>query len=372
MDPVTIVALLFLGGVGSAAAIEAMVRRYRLFRARSLPDDDADEEVIPDASPPESEDQRKARDEEQRRLEEEERLRLEEEDHQRRLLAEARAEEARKEAERRMAAILERVTASIAFTSRRVPVGMAKVGNRAVGIVCRESAVPANETRIRRIRDLSEIPLLLPVEHLEDDDGRWLERLVTGDALVRVHVRHEQILEPVFEMQFEDRVRAFYLLLDVSPSMYDDEGAWRYPIWQSIVQCLVDRAREVQAPIFLRVFADNVRDLRRVLTPEETVACKRYLRNVAKGSGTDIALAIRTAIKDFQRETYDTADICIVTDGEDNRGLDVEAIRLALGTARIRLHSTLLGANNDALRACSDSHVLVEKDLSVRSMGTRA
>ncbi len=364
MDPVTIGILMALGGIGGAAAIHEIVRRMR--GTGILPDgaNETDAMPIPEVLPTtETEEQRRAREEERRRLEEEER--------QRALQEERSAEEARKEAERRMAAILERVTASIAFTSRRVPVGMAKVGDRAVGMVCRESPVPANETRIRRIRDLTEIPLLLPVEYLEEDNGRWLERLVTGDALVRVHVRHEQILEPIFEMQFEERVRAFYLLLDVSPSMYDNTGAWRFPVWQSIVQSLVDRARAVQAPIFLRVFASNVRDLRRVLTPEEAIACKRYLRKVEKGNGTNIALAIRTAIRDFEKETYDTADICIVTDGEDNQGLDVEAIRATLGTARIRLHSTLLGANNEALRACSDSHILIEKDLSVRSMGTR-
>ena len=89
------------------------------------------------------------------------------------------------------------------------------------------------------------------------------------------------------------------------------------------------------------------------------------------GSGTNIARAINQAIRDFEKETYDTADNMIITDGEDHAGLEVESVRAALSAARIRLHATLLGTNNETLRNCADSHVLIDEDLRIASMGRR-
>lgn len=364
MDPITL-ALIAAGTIAVSVLAGGIRRQWKL---RQLSGPTERDLVLP---PPITEEERLALEEEERRRQEEERRRQEEAERQRQLERDGEAERARVAMEKRLEAVISQVTAGIAFTSRRVPIGMAKVGDRAVGMRRIECARPADETHVRRIRDLSEITLLLPTEHMEEDDDRWLESLVTGDALVRVHVRFEQILEPIFEMQYQDHVRELYLLLDVSGSMFENEGAWKLPVWQAIVPHVIDRAQAVSAPLLLRVFTDKVRNMHRVLSAKDAVACKRYVRDVVKGGGTDIACAINRAILDFKDEQYDSADIMILTDGEDNRGLDIQATRAALAKARIRLHCTLLGVDNESLRACSDSHVLIERDLTVRSMGRR-
>jgi uncharacterized protein with von Willebrand factor type A (vWA) domain len=82
---------------------------------------------------------------------------------------------------------------------------------------------------------------------------------------------------------------------------------------------------------------------------------------------TDIERAIMTAIAAHQGMEYTEGEIIIVTDGEDNGGINPTRVRKALVANRLKLHAIMLGVNNEKLRQCADVYQVVEQDLTVRS-----
>ena len=92
-------------------------------------------------------------------------------------------------------------------------------------------------------------------------------RLASGEALVRTYMTQTAIMEDVFEPQYEERIKVVYLLLDVSPSMWDE--GWRVPIWKGVTLRLVEKAFETHAPFLVREFANGTRDMKRIISPAQ-------------------------------------------------------------------------------------------------------
>ena len=103
----------------------------------------------------------------------------------------------------------------------------------------------------------------------------------------------------------------------------------------------------------MRCFGGNVHDLWSAKNPEEAQLLEQKIATVDSIGNTDISRALNCAIEDCLRENYDTADIMIVTDGEDDK-LCAATMKEALQRSKIRLHAILMGTTNHSLRACSD------------------
>lgn len=299
-------------------------------------------------------------DEERKRQEEEDQLRRQEHDKRHRQEAEAAAAR-QAQAEARLAAVIAEVVSHVAFTAKRIQVGTVKTGQRAIGVVEDEVPYTSDDADIRPMRDLTELPQLTHAEFGQPPE-LMLVRIATGEAQVQTNIECTPVYEDVFEPAWEERRRVLYVLRDRSGSMF--ETVWRIPVWQGIVTALVRRSRQAEAVYLMRDFDDKVFDCIRVTTDEEGEALIRFVCSSTASGGTKIPPAIEAAIKDLSTESYDQADIVIVSDGEDQGGLNPAQISARLRESKIRLHAILLGANNDALRACADVYQIIQPDLT--------
>jgi hypothetical protein len=263
---------------------------------------------------------------------------------------------------------------NVRFTSRRELVGRQVTGERFLGVVESESPHPADTIDVRPIRDMAELPRMLPAE-LAGDEDLLTARLASGEALVQIDVETARISEPVYSPVYEDVIHHVYVLLDISPSMYPqqdvagwtkahgtpgDGTGWRLRVSRGVILELLFRARDAGAPFTLRPFDGGVRPARSARTEREALVLVVDLLSMPQGNATNIPAAIRAAVEDFAADGTEQVDVMIVTDGENTDDIDPAAIRGTLDARGMRLHAVMLGAKNEALRDCCDSYQLVE------------
>lgn len=335
----------------AASSIAAAVSILLLRRRRAPP---APSPLSPEEQARRDEELVRQRELERQRYEEDRRRREEE---QRRLAAEeARL---RQEAERRLAELAREAVSHVVFTTRMIQVGVVKTGERVVGVIPEESPTPADDLDVRPIRNIAEIGDLLPAEQALDPDLLEI-RVLTGEAIVRQHIVATPVMEDVFEPRWEVRRQALYLLLDVSPSMYPEWSDWKMPVWKAIGLSLLEHCLEAEAIFLEREFDQGQRDLIRVVTATDAAAMRQRILGMQYGAGTRIGPAIQAAITDFANESYDQADMVVLTDGEDD-AIAVDELRAALDQAHIRLHAILLGTENEKLRSLADVYQVIER-----------
>ena len=354
MEPTTILLIAEGLAVGGAAILAPLSIWLASRRASRKP------AAIP-LTPEEEEQQRLLQEEEDRRRRE-----LQEEEDRQRAEQEAEAEKQREQErakyEKKLHVAVRVLTENIQFTHRRVYVGHRKTGEKHLGYRIEEHPYPADNVALRPLRDMSELPQMLPSELALDDD-MFDARLATGATMVTIHERHVPVMEDIHEAQYIEKIRIVYVLLDVSPSMFPRHAPWRVPLWKSICLTLLDKAMAVEAPFYLREFHQDVkRTLKTAVNNEQADKLRHRIHNAKEGSGTDIQRALMKAIEDFSGQEYDEADIMIVTDGEDTE-IDIDAVRAGLEGAGIRLHAIMLGVSNEHLRACCDVYQIVDENL---------
>lgn len=261
--------------------------------------------------------------------------------------------------------IIERIVQGVSFSAKRVHVGRRIVGQRALGVEREEVLYPADDVNIRPITGSAEMGNLL-VSELQNED-MLLARLAANEALVAAPVEDRIITEDIYEEVWEDRRRILYLLLDVSASMFPESGTsagyWRPFIWKPLAVRLLRHAINNEAIFLSRKFCGVVHSLCRAVNEEEARNLEKAFLAANPENDTDIPEAIGHAISDFERERekYEQGEIVIVTDGENNYNFDPPALREKFRSAKLKLHAILLGAQNEALRACADSYQIVEK-----------
>jgi hypothetical protein len=251
------------------------------------------------------------------------------------------------------------IASNIRLTRERVFVGMRKTGQRFVGVVESESQVPADSVDIRPIRDMSELVSAMPAEWAMDDD-LFDVRLAQGETLVQVPIEHTPLMEDVHEPVYKEVVHTVYVLLDVSPSMFPSQGeAWRVPVWKGLTLKVLFDTIQAEATFTLRTFDSRARAPTRVVSLDQALDLGKKVVSQGEGSGTNILAAVQAAVEDFGQMTYDTADVLIITDGEDETDI-ATPLRKVLDEKRIRLNAVMLGQKNEALRACCDSYQVLE------------
>jgi hypothetical protein len=275
----------------------------------------------------------------------------------------ARAEEAAGVTKLKRA--VDMLTRHIVFAKRRELVGTRVVYEHAGGRREVEAEIPETGYLTRPIQGLDELPLLDPMELTLDDDILF-ERLATGSAMVVVPTTHVPIMRRVHRKVYEEKVRVVYLLLDSSGSMSSGHSPWKPPVWNGVMRRIISTAHNTQATIMLRLFSGNVGPLQRTDTGQvEASDLLRLVEELDPDGGTNIGVALEAAIADIDTLKFDSADIIMVSDGEDSN-FDYETIRRKLDDAGIRLHVIMLGVNNDRLRRAADIYQIVEENLTVQ------
>jgi uncharacterized protein with von Willebrand factor type A (vWA) domain len=189
------------------------------------------------------------------------------------------------------------------------------------------------------------------------DDDVFMARLASGEMLVQVPVRNIPMMEDVHEAQYKDIVHTVYVLLDVSPSMY--EAAWRPPVWKALtIKVLLDALR-MEATFTIRPFDQGIAPASTAISPVQVLNLARSIERASAGSGTNILNALKVAMGDFSKMEYDTADLLIITDGEDQQQM-ADIMRPLLAKHRVKLHAVMLGLDNKALQAACDTYQILE------------
>lgn len=255
------------------------------------------------------------------------------------------------------------ITSNVRLTKERVFVGTRKTGERFVGVLCEESQVPADSVDIRPLRDVSELMSALPAEWAMDEDLFDI-RLAQGEMLVQVPIQHIPLMEDVHEPVYKDVVHTVYVLLDISGSMFPEhDGTWKVPLWKGVTLKVLFDSIASGASFTLRPFSDRAHPPLRAVSELQALDVGKIVASMGQGGGTDIKAALLAAVGDFEKMTYDTADILIITDGEDETEM-AGSLRGILDKKRIKLHAVMLGQKNDTLRACCDSYQIIDREVS--------
>lgn len=191
---------------------------------------------------------------------------------------------------------------------------------------------------------IDQLPSTLPEYQLESED-QYYGRLAQQDMLV--------------QQSYEENVnqKLLYILLDVSGSMDTPmvNGLPRHVWARGVTVNLLLKAVDGQAKYFLRTFDSRPHDLSQATTPAEADHLVDFILNSAfSGGGTNIEVAITTAINDIRTKGGDISqsEVLLISDGESP--MDVDEIQRRLGSD-IRLHIVLLGNADSALRRIAAS-----------------
>lgn len=252
--------------------------------------------------------------------------------------------------------LLQRVVSYIAFAQKKEYAGRRVVGHRAVGRYQEEGIIPSAGVQVRPMRNFSEIPNLLITELGHDEDD-LLVRIATGKALVAMPLENRDRMEPIHEEVYRVTVQVVYILVDLSGSMFPglfwSPSSWKQKVWKALLRSLANRSREAEAICMMRPFSYRPHELIVAQGREEYQVMQHAIQGFGSRGGTDIGAALRAAIHDVTAQEFDSADIFIVTDGEDEE-LPAQAIRNELDKAGIKLHGIMIGEDNRGLRSCCD------------------
>lgn len=259
--------------------------------------------------------------------------------------------------------LIELVITHISFSTKQVQVGEEPAGSVVVDYKEVISDIPTDHFNVRPMRDPSERESLLPSERTKTGDVA-LVRLLTSQSMVMEWTEAEPVMETVYRPVYRTLKHTVYTLLDLSGSMFGND-AWKIQIAKGVVLALMRRSRKEGADFLYRAFTEKVFALQAVRDDATQSTFERYLAQVGQSGGTAIQPAIQTAVDDCDQQQFDSCDIMIVTDGEDEN-INVAALRQLLNDKKMRLHAILLGTQNQGLRTLAGIYQEIPEDGIVR------
>lgn len=206
------------------------------------------------------------------------------------------------------------------------------------------SAYPADRYELEPMRDLSQIADVVP------------DQLAYDDALFYAFVGDENFTVVQHYREVPQK-KLMYILLDVSGSMNGDMrgGGTRIQWAAGVALRLMMRAQAGEAEFLIRFFGNAPYELHVIRTPQQAREfAQKLVRLRDYNEGTDINLALRTAVDDVQTADTTTSDILLITDGEAN--VDEAWLRQTFGE-NLRLHVAMIG-NGTRHNALSDLDVV--------------
>ncbi len=190
----------------------------------------------------------------------------------------------------------------------------------------------------------------LTTEELALDDDHLYTRISTGEAR-RVR-RYDQ----------KEEIDVFGMLRDRSGSMQTKmphSGVSRDTWARGVVLRFARDASKGKVRFFFRDFDERVKPIQRVYGPSDVSGFIDYLvRHPAPAdAGTNILNAISRMVKDIKADPsikIRTADIVLISDGDDGSVSDVDGVREILGD--VKLHTIVIGGSNPYLKAVSTTY----------------
>ena len=199
----------------------------------------------------------------------------------------------------------------------------------------------------------------------------WSEGVEYGSDLERLHYTMLALPDDVFYLYYaEGRLLLYrkilplyqgpvYVLMDKSGSMSGAKIDWA----RAVAIALLMKAVRSRRPFYARFFDASPHSLVRVPLnpkPKDIVGVLEYLGTVRAGGGTDITRAIVAATDDVvRRRTKGRVDIVLITDGEDQ--LSPHVIQELVESARVKLHTVMIGGDNKVLREVSARYMKAEQ-----------
>ncbi len=195
----------------------------------------------------------------------------------------------------------------------------------------------------------------------------WIEGIEIGGDPERIHPSQLALPDEVFYILLAESKlllyrRVFpleegpiYVLLDKSGSMQGSKIDWA----RAVAVALFQRAIRESRKFYIRFFDALPHELQKLSPysrPIQTLNILEYLGTVKASGGTDITRAIATAIADFESgKVRNTADLILITDGEDK--LSENVLQGILRRVKVRLHTVMIGGDNNSLRKVSHSYM---------------
>lgn len=201
------------------------------------------------------------------------------------------------------------------------------------------------ERKIRRFGDPDLVKqLLIDVSRIRPEVKFWLAQLALASFIValarpqygtRVDTSERQGIECIIALDVSNSM----LAEDVKPSRLDKA--------KMLISTLVDEMKDDK--VGLIVFAGQA--FTQLPITSDYVSAKMFLETISPSmisvQGTDVAEAIRLGMKSFTQQEAVGRALFVITDGEDNEGMAVEAAREA-AEAGIRVYMLGVGNPNGA------------------------
>ncbi len=224
----------------------------------------------------------------------------------------------------------------------------------------------------RRITGVEEIGSVKPVDVAIEDFTELLRKAEERQLDIRVLLKSnekkaEDELAPIRDGGSRQMGNAaeqkLYLLLDRSFSMWEQH---RFLYAKVLAIEFLRRKKGTGARLFYRAFDYETYELQRVVGKADFDNLIRHLLFIEPGGkGTDIQLALMTAIQDIRFDgMLDKAEIMLITDGCDH--IEVDRVKEALGTD-IKIHMLKIGRDSPE-PSPSELKDMIEKDHSIAGL----
>ncbi len=195
----------------------------------------------------------------------------------------------------------------------------------------------------------------------------WIEGVEIGSDVERIHYSMFALPDELFyALLAESRLLLYrkvvesvrgpvYVLMDKSGSMSGTKIDWA----RAVAVALMIKSIKERRGFYARFFDASPHDLLYVKPtpkPKMIIEAMEHLANVRAGGGTDITRALVAATTDIsRRRVKQGTDIVLITDGEDS--LSAHVIEELVKGVKARLHTVMIGGDNETLRQVSDSYM---------------
>ena len=224
----------------------------------------------------------------------------------------------------------------------------------------------------RRIKGVEEIGQIKPIEVAIEEFTDLLYKAKERQLNVRVLLRGGEQQASLETAPIRDRgsrqmgnaaEQKLYILLDRSYSMWEKH---RLLYAKVLAIEFLRRKKGTGARLFYRAYDFDVYEIEKVLTATDFDALTRKLLFIEPGGkGTDIQLAIMTAVRDIKFDgMLEGAEILLITDGCDR--IEVDTVKEAL-SGRIKLHMVKIGRDSPE-PAQAEVKEMIEKDQSIAGL----
>lgn len=210
--------------------------------------------------------------------------------------------------------------------------------------------IPSDQIEVRPIKNLTELPRVLPPHLLlaDIDPDLFAYQAISGNLPVSENQKPKVVMEEksetVDELEAVKKVgssmrQKVYVLLDVSLSM-DDSNKLIFA--KAVIMAYLAKAYEEEAQIYFRAFAGKAGNRQDCISENQFPTLAQYILNISTYPDTNIARALRFAISDIKKmdklqgDKPATTEILLITDGGSHTPIPQTPHSVTLHTLHIQ------------------------------------